>query len=77
MELQELIDWAAVEPMDRSVHFKIERGEVSCWVYAYRIGEGQFIKEISEIDLESKKAAKERAKYQELKQKYEPQEIAA
>jgi hypothetical protein len=71
MTLQELIDWSAMDKYDRSVNLKIEGGAgVTCWVYSYRLQEGQFIKEVSEIDLESKKDKAERAHFEKLKLKY-------
>jgi hypothetical protein len=73
MTLQELHEWAAVEPMDRNVHLKIERGEQSCWVYSFRLQEGQFIEEVSEIDLEGQQREKDRKRYAELRARFEPE----
>lgn len=71
MRLQELMAWQAEEP-GRSVQIKINDSGVEIWVYSRRLGVGQLILSVSEIDLEAEKDKRDREKYAALKQKYEP-----
>jgi hypothetical protein len=74
MKLQELIDWQAEKP---GRHVKIDiipeyngKNEVKIWVYDTGLQEGQFVQDVSEINLEAAKEAKEREMLEKLKQKY-------
>jgi hypothetical protein len=74
MKLQELIDWQA-EKETRSVNIKIhntfsEGNVTTFWVYDTGLSEGQFVQDVSEINLEAAKEAKEREMLEKLKQKY-------
>ena len=73
MTLQELIDWQRAVPEDRHVQFELGGAKskiIEAFVYSYKLGVGQYITDISQIDLEEKHREKERKTYEELKVKY-------
>ena len=78
MDLNQFIEWQAAEP-GRSVSIDIrpkiypheKENEVQIWVYSTKYLIGQFVENVSEIDLVAKKNANDREKYLELKKKFE------
>jgi hypothetical protein len=75
MNLRELQAWQAEKP-SRMVDIKIQRSlhddknETVVWVYDVAISEGQYITDMSEIDLDAVKERADRAKLAELTKKY-------
>lgn len=79
MDLNQYLDWQAAKP-GRSVKIDIQskiyphdkENEVKVWVYSTKLGEGQFVQSVDEIDLAAKARERELAKLAELQAKYCP-----
>ena len=72
--LADFQEWQVAGP-NRSVSIKIQttfsRGtETSIWVYDSNLMAGQYVNDVSEINLEAIKEKEERAKLHELQKKY-------
>lgn len=77
--LDDLVAWQAAEPgryCDIDIRPKgypnENENEIKIWVYSFILQIGQFIEDVSEIDLPAKFKIAERVKYEELKKKFEP-----
>ena len=75
-DLNEFIKWQR-EKNSRSVTIKIDNNfgpeqKVTMWVYDYNLsgGQGQYVNDVSEIDLEAQKEKNERETLKKLLEKY-------
>lgn len=75
MDLNQFIEWQKDHPR-RSVrieienHFMSDKQKVKIWVYDYDLRVGQFVSDVSGIDLEAKKERDEKKELERLKAKY-------
>lgn len=74
MDLSDFQAWQAAGP-ERDVSIKIHQNysgenETIAWVYDSHLMVGQYVKDVSEIDLEGKVDAKERLEYDRLREKF-------
>ena len=69
MDLNSFIKWQA-EKDSRHVDIEIRKGHTKIWVYDYNLVTGQFVEDVSEIDIAGKKEADERATLKQLQEKY-------
>lgn len=75
MDLNQFIKWQAEKPR-RSVRIEIEKkmladeNGIKAWVYDYDLMCGQYVSDVSEIDLEAKKKAKDEEALRELMKQY-------
>ena len=74
MGLNQFYQWQQ-EKEGRSVTIKIgeclEPNKLKVWVYDYKLGAGQHVTSLDEIDLEAAKEKRERAELERLRSKYE------
>lgn len=72
MDLNKFYEWQQEKPQERWLSIKSDPvSGVYIWVYDQTLMAGQRVHSVEEIDLEGKKEAEERAKYEALKAKYE------
>jgi hypothetical protein len=68
--LEQLKDWVKQKNDDRSVEIKIDEQGCKIFVYDYSLLTGQFINDVSEINLEQIKAEKDCKQFEILKNKF-------
>ena len=71
--LDDLKKWVNQGKRSADIDISTVDGEFKCfiWVYDYVLMTGQYIKDISDINLEEAKRQEELKKYEELKKKFE------
>jgi hypothetical protein len=76
MNIEDFVSWVNAKPSYRHCEIKIEnvvatdKVEVTIWVYDREVGASQYVKSVSEINLQAIKEKDDRAKFEKLKEKY-------
>lgn len=74
-DLYGFLVWQAEAPERRTVDIKVdefkEKQRVTIWVYDHVLMVGQYVETVDEIDMEARKEVEDRAKYEDLKKKFE------
>jgi hypothetical protein len=72
MDLNQFAAWQAEKPDTRAIQITAGHGkQLDVWAYDSQLEVGQYVKFVSEINLEGKKEQAERARYEALKKRYE------
>lgn len=64
MDFESYQQWVEADPQNRAVTIKLAHGNVSVWVYDYKLMVGKFVNSVEDIDLVSEYRAHALAMYE-------------